>query len=115
MHNCSHVAAGPEHSVPSVDGDHPYDGRLDAFELTAEYVRKSVGNRMLRMLAYNRSIPGPFIRVEQDSTIRIRFRNDTDLVQTVHSHGIRIDNRYDGVPGVTQAAVEPDSAQIGWA
>lgn len=79
----------------------------DEYEITASYVRKQVGGRTLRMLAFNGSVPGPFIKAPQDSEITIHFRNDSDVEQTIHSHGIRIDNRYDGVPGLTQDAVAP--------
>lgn len=79
----------------------------DSYDITAAYVKKQVGNRTLRMLAYNGSVPGPFIKAAQDSEITIRFHNNTDLEQTIHSHGVRIDNRYDGVPGITQDSVGP--------
>lgn len=82
-----------------------YDG--DTYELTAGYVKKQVGNRYLRMLAYNRSVPGPILRVEEGAQITINFNNNTDIEQTVHSHGIRIDNRFDGVPYGTQNPVPP--------
>ncbi|NNE37205.1 MAG: multicopper oxidase family protein [Gammaproteobacteria bacterium] len=79
----------------------------DTYTITAEYVKKQVGNHTLRMLAYNRSIPGPILKIEQDSEIQLNFINETDFEQTIHSHGVRIDNRYDGVPGITQNAVAP--------
>lgn len=82
-----------------------HDG--EAYELTAGYVKKQVGNRTLRMLAYNGSIPGPIFKVEQGTEITINFNNNTDIEQTVHSHGIRIDNAFDGVPNSTQDAVQP--------
>jgi FtsP/CotA-like multicopper oxidase with cupredoxin domain len=82
-----------------------YDG--DTYELTAGYVQKEVGNRRLRMLAYNGSVPGPIIKAEQGAEVTINFNNNTDVVQTVHSHGIRIDQAYDGTPFGTQDPVEP--------
>ena len=50
------------------------------------------------MLAYNGSVPGPTLRVRQGSQISVHVINDTELEQTVHWHGLRLDNRYDGVP-----------------
>lgn len=79
----------------------------DTFDLTASYVKKEVGNRFLRMLSYNESVPGPIIKVAQGAEVTINFKNDTDIEQTVHSHGLRLDNRFDGVPGSTQDAVQP--------
>ncbi len=79
----------------------------ETYTIMAEYVKKQIGNHTLRMLAYNRSIPGPFIQVDQNSEVLINFINKTDIDQTIHSHGVRVDNRYDGVPEVTQNAVSP--------
>lgn len=79
----------------------------DAYEMSAGYVKKTVGGRSLRLLAYNGSIPGPFITAPVGSTITINFKNNTDMDQTIHSHGVRLDNRFDGTPGVTQGVVKP--------
>jgi FtsP/CotA-like multicopper oxidase with cupredoxin domain len=79
----------------------------DSYNITAAYVKKQVGNRTLRMLAYNGSVPGPIIKAAQGSEVRINFINKTDIEQTIHSHGLRVDNRYDGVPGLTQDSVPP--------
>jgi FtsP/CotA-like multicopper oxidase with cupredoxin domain len=59
----------------------------------------------LRMLAYNGSIPGPTLRVRQGSEITVDVRNDGDVETTVHWHGLRLENRFDGVPHETQAPI----------
>ncbi len=79
----------------------------DSYVLTASYVKKEVGNRTLRMLAYNGSVPGPLISAAQGSTVKVTLINNTDLDQTIHSHGVRVDNLNDGTPGVTQDVVKP--------
>src|SRR4051794_4035137 len=48
------------------------------------------------MLAYNGSIPGPTLKVRQGSGIEVDVVNDGDLEQTVHWHGLRLDNSSDG-------------------
>ena len=48
------------------------------------------------MLAYNGSIPGPSLRVRQGSEVVVNVANDGDLDATVHWHGLRLDNRFDG-------------------
>jgi hypothetical protein len=55
------------------------------------------------MLAYNGSIPGQLLRVAQGSEITVT--NNAGLEQTVHWHGLRLDNRYDGVPYQTQQPI----------
>jgi FtsP/CotA-like multicopper oxidase with cupredoxin domain len=59
----------------------------------------------LRMLAYNGSIPGPTLRVAEGSAITVDVRNDGDVETTVHWHGLRLENRYDGVPHETQTPI----------
>jgi FtsP/CotA-like multicopper oxidase with cupredoxin domain len=50
----------------------------------------------VRMLAYNGSIPGPTLRVRRDSEIDVNVVNEGDMDATVHWHGLRLDNRFDG-------------------
>ena len=68
----------------------------DAFELRIAPVAKQIGDATVRMLAYNGSIPGPTLRVREGSEIVVNVVNDGDLEATVHWHGLRLDNRYDG-------------------
>ena len=68
----------------------------DELDLTIAPVTKEVDGNTLRMLAYNGSIPGPTLRVKQGSEIVVNVRNEGDLEATVHWHGLRLDNRYDG-------------------
>jgi FtsP/CotA-like multicopper oxidase with cupredoxin domain len=77
----------------------------DTFDLRIAPVVKQLGDDRVRMLAYNGSIPGPTLRVPQGSGISVRVRNDADVDATVHWHGLRLDNRYDGVPYETQAPI----------
>ena len=58
------------------------------------------------MLAYNGSIPGPTLHVDQGSEITVDVTNEGDVAATVHWHGLRLENRYDGVPHDTQAPIE---------
>jgi FtsP/CotA-like multicopper oxidase with cupredoxin domain len=59
------------------------------------------------MLGFNGSHPGPLVRVARGSTVVVRFENATSWPTSVHWHGVRLDNRFDGVPGVTQDPVPP--------
>ncbi len=79
-------------------------GTLD---LEAGFVRRDIGGRPVVMLAFNGQQPGPLIQVPESATIFVNFTNRTPLPTAIHWHGIRLDNRFDGVPGVTQDPVEP--------
>ena len=57
--------------------------------------------------AYNGTIPGPTIQVQQGSAIRVVLANHTDLDTTLHPHGVRLDNPFDGIPGITQQPIRP--------
>ena len=59
-------------------------------------VAKHLGDATVRMLAYNGSVPGPVLRVQQHSTLVVNVFNEGDLEDTVHWHGLRLDNRFDG-------------------
>lgn len=79
----------------------------DSYDLTASIVKKTIGNSVVKMLAYNGMIPGPLIKVEQGAEITLNFSNNTDVETTIHSHGVRLENKFDGVPDMTQKEVEP--------
>lgn len=68
----------------------------DTYNLTANYVKKNINGIGYRMLAYNGSIPGPLIKVSQGAEVTINFKNDTDVNTLLHSHGVRMDNQFDG-------------------
>ena len=77
----------------------------DRFAFRIGPVRKRLDDADLRMLAYNGSIPGPTLHVDQGSEITVDVTNDGDVEATVHWHGLRLENRYDGVPHETQAPI----------
>lgn len=77
----------------------------DTLALEAGFVRRTVAGRELTMLAFNGQHPGPLIDVDRGAEIVVRFRNGIDQPTTVHWHGIRIENRFDGAAGVTQEPV----------
>jgi FtsP/CotA-like multicopper oxidase with cupredoxin domain len=77
----------------------------DRLDLRIGPVRKNIDGAELRMLAYNGSIPGPTLQVDQGSEITVQVRNDGDVEATVHWHGLRLDNRFDGVPHETQEPI----------
>ena len=92
-------AAAPSDVVILSDGD--------TYELISSEVQKDVAGKAVRMLAYNGSIPGPLIKISQGAEITLKFTNNTDIDSTIHSHGVRVENEFDGVPDITQDPVKP--------
>jgi FtsP/CotA-like multicopper oxidase with cupredoxin domain len=56
---------------------------------------------------YNGSLPGPLIRAHQGDRLIVHFSNKLPKPTTIHWHGVQVPIEMDGVPGVSQAPVEP--------
>src|SRR6185437_5502313 len=80
--------AAPPRVIDLADGE--------TTELRIGAVTKQIGDEPVRMLAYSGSVPGPTLRVREGSQLNVDVHNDGDLEATVHWHGLRLDNRYDG-------------------
>jgi FtsP/CotA-like multicopper oxidase with cupredoxin domain len=81
-------AARPTEEVQLADGDR--------YTLHIGPVTKRIGDTTVRMLAYNGSIPGPTMHVPEGAEVVVDIENEGDLEATVHWHGLRLENRYDG-------------------
>ena len=79
----------------------------DTFDLEASIVKQEVGGRMIKRLAYNGQIPGPVIKVQKGASVTVNLKNSIDVDTTLHSHGLRLDNKFDGVPDITQEPIKP--------
>jgi FtsP/CotA-like multicopper oxidase with cupredoxin domain len=77
----------------------------EVLDLRVGPVAKRLGDTTVRMLGYNGSIPGPTLKVAQGTEIVVHVTNNGDLDTTVHWHGLRLENRYDGVPHETQTPI----------
>ena len=73
-------------------------------ELHIGPVVKRIGDTDVRMLAYSGSIPGPTLKIPEGATVTVHVMNEGDLEATVHWHGLRLENRYDGTHD-TQAPI----------
>ena len=80
--------SSPTQTIDLADGEET--------ELRISPVAKRIGDATVRMLAYNGPVPGPTLRVREGSEVVVKVANDGDLDATVHWHGLRLDNRYDG-------------------
>ncbi len=61
---------------------------------------------------YDGAVSGPTIRVPQGARVTRQFVNELPQASSIHWHGVRIDNKMDGVVGLTQDAVEPGDSFI---
>jgi FtsP/CotA-like multicopper oxidase with cupredoxin domain len=101
-HGHDHGVGGDDFSTATADLHEARRSQLldladgETVELRVAPVAKQIGDARVRMLAYNGSIPGPTLRVREGSEVIVDVVNDGDLEATVHWHGLRLDNRYDG-------------------
>ncbi|MDD2676136.1 MAG: multicopper oxidase domain-containing protein, partial [Methylacidiphilaceae bacterium] len=100
----SFPAAKPSEVVHLKDGE--------SYALSAVKVQQTISGAKVKLLAYNGSVPGPFIWVPQGGHITLSLNNQTGVPTTIHSHGLRQDNSQDGVPDVTQPAIAPGASYV---
>src|SRR6185503_2102311 len=79
----------------------------DTLRLRAGLVRRTFKDQTLTMFAFNDQYPGPLLQVPQGAEITVELTNALDQPTTVHWHGVRLDNRFDGTPDLTQRPVPP--------
>ena len=75
----------------------------DIIDLDAELVRRTINGQTFTMYSYNGQYPGPLIEVSRGSEIMVRFTNHLPDSTSIHWHGIRLENAFDGVEGVSDA------------
>jgi len=83
---------------------------LRKFEMTIEekVVEVAPGFKA-KVWAFNGQVPGPLIHVQEGDNLEVTVHNLTAMNHTIHWHGVYQTNswRNDGVPNVTQEAIEP--------
>lgn len=79
----------------------------DTIEFPLGRASTSIGGVKINGFSYFGSIPGPTIKVKQGAEINVVLKNNTDQPTTLHPHGLRLDNAFDGIPGVTQDPIKP--------
>ena len=79
----------------------------DTLELVAELMHRRIADHDILMYGFNGAQPGPLILTTQGARVTVRLTNHLAQPTSIHWHGVRLENRSDGVPGVTQPAVAP--------
>ena len=84
------------------------DGDVKVFELTAKPVLWKINaDTQVTAWTYNGTVPGPLIRVTEGDKVRVVFTNNLPKPTTIHWHGLSVPNNMDGVPPLTQDAIQP--------
>lgn len=83
------------------------------FDMTIEDVNVEVAPGLkYHVFGFNGQVPGPLIHVAEGDDVTVHVTNLTSLPHTIHWHGLhQKDNwRMDGVPDITQKAIEPGAS-----
>ncbi|MET9590053.1 multicopper oxidase family protein [Streptomyces sp. NPDC006516] len=86
-------------------------GPLRKVSLTATASRIDLGDGLtVPTWVYGDRLPGEAIRVTAGDTLELALANHLPRSTSVHWHGLSLRNDMDGVPGLTQRAIEPGAA-----
>ncbi|WP_020673778.1 multicopper oxidase family protein [Amycolatopsis nigrescens] len=111
-HGAAHAATGAapadQLSVPELV-DRSTEEPARRFTLVAQDTRiRLASGKIVDGKTFNGQAPGPELRVRQGELIEVTLVNRMAATSaTIHWHGINVPNAADGVPGVTQDAVQP--------
>jgi hypothetical protein len=85
------------------------DNGVKVFHLSAEVVKTQLipGMREMYGWAFNGSLPGPTIEVNEGDRVRIILHNKLPEPTTIHWHGLEVPLKMDGAPFISQPLVEP--------
>ena len=94
---------GGQHFEPVVEAD-----GTKVFNITVKEVDWEVEpGKIVKAKTYNGTVPGPEIHVNVGDKVRIVVTNELSESTSVHFHGIRVPNKYDGVDPYTQKPIMP--------
>ena len=83
------------------------------YVITAQEATFSLrGKPNLKGLGFNGTYPAPVIKAKQGQRIRIKLVNKLSKATTIHWHGVRLENKMDGVPFLTQKPVQPGESFV---
>ena len=88
-------------------------GRVHTIRLIAEVKPWSPAPGItVQAWTYNGTVPGPTIHVRQGDRVKVIFTNELPEPTTIHWHGLRVPSDMDGVPGMSQQAVQPGATFV---
>jgi FtsP/CotA-like multicopper oxidase with cupredoxin domain len=82
-------------TTPRMEGNR----RIWIYELhVTESTHRLQNGSLYKVWAYNGQVPGPVLVAREGDWVRIRLINETSVFHTIHSHGLHLPQRMDGVP-----------------
>jgi plastocyanin len=80
------------------------------FSLTAAITDWQVSpGKVVKAWTYNGMVPGPWIKMDPGDKVQVELRNELPISTDIHWHGIDVPNDQDGVAGITQDYIRPNT------
>lgn len=76
----------------------------------AEPLELDLAGRVVQTAGYSAKVPGDVLRATAGDLVEVTLVNALAEATSVHWHGLAILNSMDGVPGLTQGDIEPDTS-----
>lgn len=78
------------------------------FTIVAKEATHKLNDKMkVDAWTFNGTVPGSEIRVKEGTKVKLTLKNELPEPISIHWHGLEVPNEMDGIPGVTQDAVQP--------
>lgn len=79
----------------------------NTFDLDISRSSQIIDNRAVTAVTINQQLPAPLLRWREGDHITLRVTNHLDEDSSIHWHGILLDSRMDGVPGLSFPGIKP--------
>jgi manganese oxidase len=80
------------------------------FSLTAAITDWQVSpGKVVKAWTYNGMVPGPWIKMDPGDKVQVELRNELPISTDIHWHGVDVPNDQDGVAGITQPYILPNT------
>lgn len=80
------------------------------FHLTAAVTDWEVSpGKTVKAWTYNGMVPGPWIKVDPNDDVEVVLTNNLPISTDIHFHGVDVPNSQDGVAGITQDYIRPNT------
>ncbi|MBK6694346.1 MAG: multicopper oxidase family protein [Myxococcales bacterium] len=85
--------------VPTLSDENP-DPHVVEVHLTATRAQAPIDGKLIDVLAFNGTVPGPLLQARAGDRLIVHFKNELGEPTTVHWHGLRVPVAMDGSPRV---------------
>ncbi len=104
---CSSTQSLSSQSAKGLKANHETELKGKVFNLTIDEQRVNFTGKTRVATAINGTVPGPTLRWKEGETVTLKVTNNLSEVSSIHWHGMILDYRMDGVPGLSFDGIKP--------